>query len=407
MTYEAVQRGDCKLCGNALRTSALALGPLPPCNRFGAQPGLAETHDLTVTACGHCGFVQLSEYPPASAIVPRVPWIRYNEPEAHLDVVVQRIRPLISKGGTALGIGPFDPPLLERLTASGLSATALDILAEGHAPLPGTYPYLETLQQHLRPDPLASLADSAGTADLIVCRYLLEHSVDPVQSLIGLKCLLKPQGLLVIEVPDSSKFLLRKDYSFLWEEHICYFTEDTLARMASRAGYEVVMLLRIDGLLEDLLIAVLRRGKADVPLAPVPAGALETFAAFRSEFAGTRAAYCREFDRIAAEGGQIAVFGAGHQAIMFVNALGLGDRIALFVDDDPKKAGMYVPGQTRPIVGSNAILDDPAISTCLLATSPRIADKISQKLERFLDRGGRLYSIYPDAGMATLIGPVP
>ena len=51
---------------------------------------------------------------------------------------------------------------------------------------PSKYPYLESIQALLRPDVLAELASAQGTANLVICRYLLEHSNDPVASLKGL-----------------------------------------------------------------------------------------------------------------------------------------------------------------------------------------------------------------------------
>ena len=38
----------------------------------------------------------------------------------------------------------------------------------------------------------------------------------------------KTDGYLIFEIPDSSKFLAKNNYSFMWEEHIVYFTEHTL-----------------------------------------------------------------------------------------------------------------------------------------------------------------------------------
>jgi hypothetical protein len=95
----------------------------------------------------------------------------------------------------------------------------------------------------------------------VSCRYLLEHSHDPVASLQGLGHLMADNGLLLIEVPDSSKFLSAMDYSFIWEEHICYFTEDTFRACALKAGYEIVQFTRYPGELEDALVFVLRAAK--------------------------------------------------------------------------------------------------------------------------------------------------
>ncbi|MFX6011397.1 hypothetical protein ABTE87_22160, partial [Acinetobacter baumannii] len=70
------------------------------------------------------------------------------------------------------------------------------------------------------------------------------------------------------EVPDSSKFLAARDYCFLWEEHSCYFVDETLCRLAELSGYRVRALLRYPGALEDALAAILEPTDAAPPRRP-------------------------------------------------------------------------------------------------------------------------------------------
>ena len=90
-------------------------------------------------------------------------------------------------------------------------------------------------------------------------------------------------------------------------------------------------------------------------------------------------------------------FGIGHHAIMFVNAFGLADFIALAVDDDPDKAGFFPPGFRVPVVGSQALLADERIRTCLFAVSPQIEDRMRDKLAPLAARGVAFHSIYAAA----------
>ena len=205
------------------------MGSLVACNQFEKQaPVQAPTHPLSITECAACNLVQLSKYPPVDFVRPRLPWIRYNEPSAHLDGAVEQLKALFLPGQAhvAIGLGPFDAPFLDRLAQCGFTSMQLDLTARLPQE-PARYPYLESIQTLLRPAVLAELKSEQGTAKLVSCRYLLEHSHDPVASLQGLGHLVEDDGLLLIEVPDSGKFLSAVDYSFIWEEHICYFTEET------------------------------------------------------------------------------------------------------------------------------------------------------------------------------------
>jgi hypothetical protein len=389
----------CKLCGSPLNGPRLDLGSLPACNRFLTAYASPQTHPLIMTACGSCGLVQLAVYPPPDFVMPRVPWIRYREPDAHLDDVVRRLLPSLSSGrARAIGVGPFDGPLLDRFEQHGVNPLPLDLLGtrtSGHTA--GTYPNLETLQGLLRPAELAAIAAGCGNADIVVCRYVLEHSHDPVATLIGLKHLIGPGGTLLIEVPDSENFLSRSDYSFVWEEHICYFSESTLERLAVCAGYEVSRLFRYEGALEDALVAVLE----------VPAGAprrrrvdhdgreaARLFAAYQANFAKARDAWQSRLAHLVSGGRKIGLLGVGHQAIMFVNGLGLQSYVSVVADDQPNKQGSFAPGIASAIVPSAAMASDPEIGTLLLAVSPRAEGEIKKKFATLLARGVRMYSIF-------------
>jgi hypothetical protein len=79
---------------------------------------------------------------------------------------------------------------------------------------------------------------------------------------------------------------------------------------------------------------------------------------------------------------------------MFVNAFGLGENIALAVDDDPDKAGFFPPGFRVPVVSSEALLANEQITTCLFAVAPHIQAKVEAKLKPLAQRGVEFRSIY-------------
>jgi SAM-dependent methyltransferase len=397
----------CLLCGQPLRVNmTLSLGPLVASNRFESRAHApTETHPLSLTQCDSCNLVQLSKFPPAEFVCPRVPWVRYNEPVMHLEAVADQLQRLFSlKAACVMGVGPFDGPLLNRLQERGFSRVELDLSSR----LPnaqGRYPYLESIQELLRPDILTALTAEQGTADLVCCRYLLEHSHHPVETLEGLRHLVKANGFLLIEVPDSTKFLSKMDYSFIWEEHICYFTEETFRTCALRAGYEVTNFFRYPGALEDALVFILRTQLQLVSreASTKKTNRLDIFLRYRAEFENIRKRYVNSLENIITSGRKVVIFGAGHQSIMFINALGLQRYIAFVIDDAPEKVGYLIPGTAIEIVPSTKLMNDRLIDVCLLGVGPAVEEKIRRKCAAYLDRGGRMYSIFPAAGSGILI----
>jgi SAM-dependent methyltransferase len=258
----------------------------------------------------------------------------------------------------------------------------------------GHFPYLESWQAGLNARRLAGIAAHMGTFDIVSCRYIVEHSPDPVAAIRALASLLNPNGLVLIEVPDSSKFLAAHDYTLLWEEHTSYFVEETLQWLAEMAGYRVLAVLRYAGELEDALVAVLEVAKSP-RRSLAPQGTSMLFRAYRDNFADTRSALKVRLARASGpEKDRVALFGIGHQAIIFVNAFGLADEIAMAVDDNPDKEGLFPPGFRRPVVNSERLLQDARITTCLFAMAPNTQAKVEKKLSSMAARGVQFRSIY-------------
>lgn len=402
---------QCRLCGQAIATPALPLGNIPVCNGFGRTAGVDRQLNLDIVGCEACGLIQLGEAPAPAMLTPRQPWIRYREPEGHLDALVAEVLTRSPNARLALGTGPFEQPLLSRFADRGLQT---DTLALDVEPAAGHSPYLESWQATLNASHLDRKAAQVGTADVVSCRYIVEHSPAPVDALRALKVLLNPQGLLLIEVPDSSKFLAARDYCFLWEEHSCYFVEETLRRLGEAAGYRVLSVLRYPGALEDALIAVLQ--VTDLQVAepthkaqPAAAqGSSQLFQSYRDGFAATRSfLQARLAEAAGPQRDRVALFGIGHHAIMFVNAFGLAETIALAVDDDQDKAGFFPPGFRTPVVGSETLLTDPQIRTCLFAVAPHIEGRVRDKLAPLVARGVTFHSIYAALDNSIMKDPAP
>ena len=393
----------CRVCGSELSARRLDLGNLPASNRFDAQAVVAETHRICVGQCAQCGLVQLDGAPPPSFVLPRVPWISYREPEVHLDDLVERLtRQRPDWPRTVIGTSTFDGPLTTRLAARGTTASALPpptpyVLEDGT----DAYPYLETIQAALEPGALARAAKQLGTADLVCCRYLLEHCHTPVAALHGLRALMAEGGLLLVEIPDSTKFLVRHDFSFIWEEHVSYFTAATFRAAAAYAGFEMVELVRYEGALEDALVGLLRpTAKVATGTQPDPSD-LAAFAAFAAAFEPLKKNYQAQLGNVIGNGGKVALLGAGHQGIMFVNALELQDYVSIVADDAPTKAGRYPSGLAVSVEPSSAIIEDAAVRLVLLSVAPGIEPIVREKLTAVTARGGAIKSIF-QTGAKTL-----
>lgn len=85
----------------------------------------------------------------------------------------------------------------------------------------------------------------AGWADVVTLMNVLEHVSDPFVLIRQVKQMLKPRGLLLIDVPNNSVVSLRGGLSNRWPEldlgeHINHFVPSTLDKLLIRAGFSPV-----------------------------------------------------------------------------------------------------------------------------------------------------------------------
>lgn len=385
----------CTVCESSMLRKVLDLGPQPPSNRFLApHANGGKRYHLSLGNCADCGTVQLVDRMPVHAIRPRYDWLTNNEPEGHLDDLVDKLLALpgVDSGTRVLGLTYKDRSTLNRLAQRGL-AQVVELDAAELAVTGGPFG-LETIQRSLSdPACVSRLRDARGPVGVVVARHIVEHAEYAARFLAGIRALVDG-GFLVLEFPDNARILRGACHAFVWEEHFTYFTAESFRVLAVLAGAEIVRLDRYAYRHEDALVAVLHFGPSAPRPGPAPDGAAQAnLHQFASCFAAERARWQAELSRSVAAGHRLAVFGAGHLAVKLINFMELGPWLDCVVDDHPAKIGMRMPGSHLPIV-SSAALETRGINICISTLSPESEARVRQRLGDFFRRGGRFVTAF-------------
>jgi hypothetical protein len=387
---------SCRVCCGAIDPEQLVLGHQSLCNRFLANPDEYEhTHPLHVGVCSTCSLIQLIEPVPVHEIAPRFPWIKYNEPEDHLDHLTKLVLKMTRtrQSRVVAGVSYKDDSTLERFRTGGVDAVwrispeELDVV--------GSKIEIETVQDRITPLRATAIAEQHAEVDVLIVRHILEHTHDISSFLTALKILVKPDALLVFEVPDSSHFLALKDYSTIWEEHTFYFTPATLGGCLVSQGFEIIHTENYPYSLENSLVMVVRPCVSpSQPLVSVNGRELEQAQDYFAAFPLERDHYRQLLSEYRQNKGEIALLGAGHLACMFLNLMGLREYVTCVLDDDCNRQGLFMPGSGLPIKPS-AVLNDGEISLCLLSLNPSNEEKVILRQRNFVEHGGEFKSIFP------------
>jgi hypothetical protein len=393
----------CFVCRSDKLTPLIDIGPQPISNRFLRAPGdPEERYPIALGQCEACGLVQIDRPVPAAALVPPYDWIAYNEPEGHLDGLVDILvsLPGIVPGSVAGGVSSKDDSTLARLERQGFKTWRLDLRDDlGVSDLSGQG--VETVQDRLTPGRADSIVQRRGRADVLLVRHILEHSSRPLDFIEALKRLVTPNGYVVVEVPDCSRAMDGCDYTTIWEEHTLYYTPDTFRQTFPFAGLGIARTENYPYPFENSLVAIATARSNGAASSPpvVVASERRRGTTFGESFPERREKVRRFLLEHRRSRGPIALFGAGHLACTFVTVFDVADMIECIIDDNPNKRGLYMPGSGLPIVGSSALRED-GISLCLLSLNPIGEEKVIGNHQAFVDRGGVFASIFPASAHA-------
>ena len=175
--------------------------------------------------------------------------------------------------------------------------------------------------------------------DIIITRHVLEHIIDLADFLSGIVNILKPDGMLVIEIPDSDMNLRFLDYA-LWEEHVNYFTLNTLKRLLRKFQLEVVH--SETTLFSGRALTVFcRRSNATsseiIDLRPESEKVERYFTKWPS-FVNCLHEFLNSYKK------NVVMYGCGCRSTNFLNLTDSSSYIDCFIDDQTEKQDLFVPG---------------------------------------------------------------
>ena len=387
----------CLVCDDDAIRTQLDVGEHPVSSFFLTERSAAErTFRLTLGQCARCGTIQSTQILPHDALVAPYDWLFAREPEDHLDTVVDQIvaLPGIHPDCVVGALTYKDDTTLDRFRKRGFSKTwRVDLDADLGISDPAAS--IETVQKLTNPDCMARIAQRRGGADVLIVRHILEHAEAVHTFIAGIAALVKPGGVIMVEVPDCSTSLRLHDYCMVWEEHSLYLTPASFEPLLAMGGFQPIRTDIYPIPFENSMVQLARKTGEPGPPRISPDALAETalFADYCAAFEPSRRAIRDTLARMRAEKGGIALFGAGHLACAFVNFMDLDDLIDFVADDTPQKQGKFLPGARLPILPSVALVEQ-GIGVCLLALSIKNEDGVIAKNRAFVDGGGSFRSIF-------------
>jgi len=318
---------------------------------------------LDVRQCAGCGLVQLSNDPvPYHREVIRAAGVSAEMVNFRRAQFAEFSQKFGLTGKKVIEIGCGRGNYLALLRETGMAAHGLEYSADAvrtcvEAGLPVSRGYIESAAEKLAHAPF----------DAFFLLNFFEHLPHPNTVLTGIRDNLADGAVGLVEVPNFDMMLRQNLFSEFIGDHLFYFTANTLRTALTLNGFDVI---ECDEIWHDYIISAVVKKRNRLDLSP--------FVLRQSRLKTEISTWLARFP---AE--QVAVWGAGHQALAMLSLAGIADKICCVVDSAPFKQGKYTPATHIPIVAPDALETKPvqAILVMAAAYSDEVANIIRQRFD--------------------------
>jgi SAM-dependent methyltransferase len=404
----------CLVCLKPEVQLVLDLGETALANKFLTRDDLSKaepSYPLRLGFCRDCGHVQLMEAVPPGAMFEDYLYVSAASDtlKAHLhdlsDIVTKRRS--LGPADLVVDVGCNDATLLQGFRRHGLRTLGVDPAQNLAELAAGTG--IERFVGFFGSDTAPLIREKWGPASVITLSNTFPHIQDLHGFMNGVLSLLKPGGVLVIEVHYLMDILDQVAFDTIYHEHVSYWALGPMQKLFESFGMEVVSAERLALHHGQLRVFVQRKGEStpESNVASVweqerKAGFedIETFFRFRDRALGIKNSLRKLLVDLKRGGKRVAAYGAPAKGSTLLGFLEIGpDLVEYIVDRSPLKQGRYTPGTHIPIVPTERLLQDQPDYVLLLAWN--FMDEVLHQQKEYRARGGRFITPVPTARIIT------
>ena len=228
------------------------------------------------------------------------------------------------------------------------------------------------------------------TFDSFVARQVFEHLSDPLDVLLGIKKMLNPKAVGLIEVPNGYKAIWKKRFYEFFPDHLNYYSINSLVALASEAGFNVISCHETFG--GDYLELWVRNNTEKL------------FNKCLNDLINEREEVCsnllKKIKPLSSKK-KIMIFGCGAKTLSIFSGFteNISTHIDGVIDSDPNKQGLYIPNTSIQVFSLSQSLKRKPEVIIILALSyvdeiKKIVKKKFPKIIFFsLDKNNKIFEL--------------
>ncbi len=407
----------CRSCGNALH-AFVDLGMSPLCESFVSADAtqMGEMfYPLKAKICDRCWLGQLGQYVRPNDLFTEYAyyssfsqsWLQHAK--RYVEMATARFG--LDQNSFVVEVASNDGYLLRNFVGRGIPC--LGIEPAQNVARAAEAVAVPTLASFFGRTLACTLAEQGRGADLLIGNNVLAQVPDLNDFTAGLAILLKPDGVLTLEVPHLARLIEGNQFDTIYHEHFSYFSLTSIEHLMASHGMRVFDVEELATHGGSLRVFACRAPANHVESSTVKrirdfevaAGACEltTYQKFQEQVCETKRKLFELLSGLKRSGASIAGYGAPGKGNTLLNYCGIGtDFLDFTVDRNPYKHGMFLPGSRIPILAPDAI--DRNRPDYVMILPWNLTAEIVAQLAHIASWGGQFIIPIPEP---RIVAPVP
>lgn len=373
----------CRVCGSNSLVKYIDLGSLPLSNNLcKTEYDFAEKYPLQVLLCQACGLSQLS-----IVVDPLLLFGHYVYRSSISQGYVNHCREMakdlesrygLTKNSFMIDIAGNDGALLKQFREEiGLRVLNVDPAVNLGTVCKATgIPVFTEFWSELTARRLLNGA-GYGQVDLITATNVIAHVDNLLDFMEGVKTLLKPNGVCVVEFPYLLEFIKNGEFDTIYFEHLSYMSIRPLDLLCKQVGMQIIRIEKFPIHGGSVRVHIAHDSSYNFVRDEIKLS-LDDYTNFASKATHTIEVFAKNLKYLKDHNEKIAGFAASAKGNTLLNCARINwGTMSYIVDETPEKIGCYSPGTQIPIVSMRELTASPP--DYLVILSWNFADEIIRK----------------------------